>query len=101
MERNVSVSWVDGDVFRKETGNQDFSYQGRKRNLKDAAIRAAKLEENGNLVVCSFVAPKKRWRRMMRKYWKESLVVYIPGGTLWEGTTYEIPDLKELTIWRT
>jgi adenylylsulfate kinase-like enzyme len=94
------VMWVDGDIFRQETGNDDFSNKGRKMNLRNAAIRAAEFEGNGALVICSFVAPRKKWRNMMRKYWKESLVVYIPGGVLWEGTSYEIPDMKELMMRR-
>jgi adenylylsulfate kinase-like enzyme len=93
------VLWIDGDKFRKATCNQDFSDEGRERNLRNAAIKAAEFEEEA-LVICSFIAPRKEWRDMMRGYWKESLVVYIPGGALWPGTGYEIPDFEELTIRR-
>jgi len=96
----VAVMWIDGDTFRKETDNQDFSDEGRMRNLREAAIRASDYEYQGVMVICSFVAPRKEWREMMREYWNESLVVYIPGGTLWPGTEYEIPDMEELTIRR-
>lgn len=95
----VAVMWMDGDKFRKEMNNQDFSEEGRMRNLQEAAVRAAEYEYEGLTVICSFVAPRKEWRNMMRKYWQESLVVYIPGGTLWPGTSYEVPDKEELTIW--
>jgi len=96
----TSIIGIDGDEFRKETNNHDFSDEGRIKNLRSAAIKASQLEEEGVLVICSFVAPRKKWRNMMREYWNESLVVYIPGGTLWPGTSYEIPDMEELTVWR-
>jgi len=96
----TDTAWLDGDKFRRRTGNQDFSEGGRERNLRAAAIKAAKFEEEGLLVICSFVAPLKKWRMMMREYWKESLLVYIPGGALWPGTMYEKPDMEELIIRR-
>lgn len=96
----VAIMWIDGDKFRKEMKNQDFSEEGRMRNLREAAARAAEYEYKEMTVICSFVAPRKEWRNMMREYWQESLVVYIPGGHLWPGTSYEIPDIEELTIWR-
>lgn len=97
IEPRPTVFWIDGDNFRAEMGNQDFSEEGRKRNLLNAAEKAARLEDEGFIVVCSFVAPKKQWREEMREYWKESLLIYIPGGKLWEGTTYESPTMDELT----
>ena len=90
------VEHIDGDDFRKIKGNNDYSDEGRMRNLKDAAERAAELENEGYIVLCSFIAPKKKWRNMMRKYWEVSRVVYMPGGTLWKGTTYQRPSEREL-----
>lgn len=92
------IAWIDGDIWRAQQSNTDYSNEGRERNLLDAAKKAAELESQGMLVICSFIAPRKVWRNMMRKLWQESMVIYIPGGTLWEGTTYEIPDFDELMI---
>jgi adenylylsulfate kinase-like enzyme len=86
-----SVSYLDGDTFRAITENYDFSDDGRIKNLMSAANLASEKENDGYIVILSFIAPKKEWRDMMRMKWKQSKVIYIPGGILWEGTTYERP----------
>jgi len=92
------VIHLDGDEFRGERKNNDFTDKGRIKNLTDAAKLAAEFESKGYIVILSFVAPRKEWRYMMRSYWKESIVVYLPGGILWPGTTYDRPDKDELMI---
>jgi adenylylsulfate kinase-like enzyme len=89
------VIWLDGDAFRNAHGNFDFSDAGREDNLRLAADQAAEYESRGFIVICSFVSPKKEWRDMMRSYWDRSYLIYLPGGKLWAGTTYEIPDEEE------
>ena len=93
---DYKVYWLDGDKFRAKKGNQYYSDEGRIRNLMEAAEIAAEYEHIGYIVVMSFIAPRKEWRKMMRKKWQVSRVVYIPGGTLWEGTTYQRPSEREL-----
>ena len=93
-----TVAWIDGDQFRAENNNRDFSEEGRFNNLQQAAKKAAKIEEQGMVVVCSFIAPTKELREMMRGHWRESVLIYIPGGTLWEGTTYETPEWDEFNF---
>jgi len=88
--------WIDGDKFRAIKGNNDYSDEGRIRNLMEAAKEAAEYEQAGYIVLCSFIAPKKKWRYRMRKLWECSRVVYIPGGTLWPGTKYEVPSEREM-----
>lgn len=92
------VEWIDGDRWRENNDNQDFSSIGRFENLQSAAIMASVYEKQGYIVLLSFIAPRKEWRDMMRKYWQKSRVVYIPGGTLWEGTSYEIPEGDEFDV---
>lgn len=92
-----SVVVIDGDIFRKEQGNDDFSDQGRVRNLLGAAKLAQEFEKNGAIVIMAFIAPKREWRELMRSYWKVSRMIYIPGGSLWEGTIYEKPTDDELS----
>ena len=89
---------IDGDDLRLEQGNTKFDDTGRMRNLTYAAELAARYEKRGVIAVLSFIAPKREWRDMMRAKWKESRVVYIPGGYLWEGTEYEKPTDDELNI---
>lgn len=95
-EEGNEVEWIDGDEWRKQHDNQDFTSKGRYRNLMSAAKQAQDYELEDKIVVLSFVAPLKGWRDGMRRYWARSHVIYIPGGTLWEGTTYERPDLNEI-----
>lgn len=86
---------IDGDQHRAKTGNQDFSDEGRMANLMSAAELARQLEEQGNVVILAFIAPRREWRYKMRELWDKSKVIYIPGGTLWEKTNYDVPDLVE------
>ena len=92
------VATFDGDALRGETGNKDFTDKGRIRNLIRAASLARQHEYAGDIVLCAFVAPKKEWRDMMRRFWDASRVVYIPGGTLWKGTEYETPTEEEFAV---
>jgi len=89
---------IDGDDLRFDTDNQEYTDAGRIRNLTYAAELAARYELRDVIAVLSFIAPKREWRDMMRAKWKESRVVYIPGGYLWEGTEYEKPTDDELNI---
>ena len=90
------IMLIDADEFRHIHKNNDFSDEGRKRNLFTAAEEAREFEEKGYIVVLAFVSPRKEWRQHMRSMWQESILIYIPGGELWEGTTYETPDEGEL-----
>ena len=90
------VRILDGDVFRHQTGNQDFTDAGRIRNLQGLAKAAAEGEWPGHVVIVAAVAPKREWRDMMRAQWQPgSRLVYLPGGSLWEGTFYERPTDAE------
>ena len=98
-DAGISVATFDGDTFRAKNSNKDFTDKGRIKNLIDAAVLAREAERKGDVVILSFIAPKKEWRNMMRSFWMKSILVYIPGGTLWEGTTYEKPDNDENSFW--
>lgn len=99
-ERNELVVWIDGDVFRAKNKNRDYSDAGRIANLREAALAGQEYDKMGYHVVMSFIAPRKLWRDMIRDYYKASVVVYIPGGTLWEGTAYEMPTVEECSLIR-
>jgi len=86
---------VDGDEVRELWPN-DFTDEGRINNLTNIAKICALIEYQGAVAIAACVSPKKEWRQMMRTFWAESRLVYIPGGTLWEGTEYEWPDSEEL-----
>jgi adenylylsulfate kinase-like enzyme len=96
IEEGRLVKHIDGDQWRLDHKNDDYSDQGRLWNLKSAAEYARSFEKKGYIVVMSFIAPRRQWRDEMRKLWQKSRVIYIPGGKLWEGTTYEKPTEEEL-----
>jgi len=96
IDQGEKVVVLDGDELRDQTGNKDFTDKGREENLRKAADLAAEFERDGFTVICAFIAPTAKFRYMMRKYWKKSRVIYIPGGTLWEGTSYETPSWVEM-----
>ena len=89
------VVLLDGDTIRRHrpTG---FSDKEREEHIMTAAAYAAILEDQGFVPIISLMSPKREWRQKARKLFRESKLIYIPGGTLWEGTTYEEPDREEL-----
>ena len=53
---------LDGDILRAVTLNQDYSREGRRRNIKCAQELAASLNAQGLNVVASFVTPYRDLR---------------------------------------
>jgi len=95
-ERGEPAAVIDGDEIRAETGDRDFTDAGRRRNLEKMAHMAAKFEGHGIVAIVAAVAPKREFRDMMRAMWLPgSRLVYLPGGTLWDGTAYEVPGEGE------
>jgi len=90
-KRGIPASVLDGDEVRAETNNHDFTDEGRIRHLEKIAGMAAVFESHGIIAIVAVVAPKLEWRNRMRTAWQNSRLVYIPGGTLWTGTEYEVP----------
>ena len=88
---------IDGDDFRKyfETG---FSLEEKAEHIIKMAKTAAMLEKQGFQVIVSAILPLRRLRNLARNYCKESLLIYLSGGNIWEGTTYEIPGEDELCL---
>ena len=98
--KGKKVRMIDGDAYRAVTGNKDYSDEGRLKNLKGAARMAQRYEKQGIISILSFVAPKQEWREMMQGYWKDSKVIYLPGGKLWKNTIYESPYEGGNKYWR-
>jgi adenylylsulfate kinase-like enzyme len=85
---------LDSDEIRKiyPTG---FSDTERLHHILRMAELAEKFRARGFLVIIAAIMPKKLWRKAARKRVAESALVYVPGGTMWEGTEYEEPDEEE------
>jgi adenylylsulfate kinase len=84
------------DFRRYFPGGDDFSDRGRRNNIMRLARVAAILEQQGFVPIVACVSPTKELRNEARRLFKESMVIYVPGGQLWEGTTYEEPDIEEI-----
>ena len=90
-----SVLLLDGDEVRSyfTCGYED---EEREKHIYQIASYAAIAESQGFTVIIALISPKKEWRMKARKMFKESMLVYVPGGFLWEGTEYEEPDHEEM-----
>jgi adenylylsulfate kinase-like enzyme len=86
---------LDGDVVRSyfPTG---YSDEEREDNIMRIAKIAAIAEEQGFTVIVAVISPTKKIRMKARKLFNESILIYMPGGFLWEGTEYEEPDHEEM-----
>jgi len=104
LQKELSVPSVilDGDEFR---GMIDFGFtdDGRHKNILTIAKLASLIEKQGFIVIISLISPKREWRNEARSLFEESILIYVEGGKLWKGTTYEEPDEDEVDIiynWR-
>lgn len=89
------VLLLDGDEVRQyfETGYTD---EERREHILRIAAFGSIAEDQGFLVIIALMSPKKEWRMEARKMFKRSMIIYVPGGTLWPGTIYEEPDHEEI-----
>lgn len=90
------VLLLDGDDVRDRFDNQKYDDQDRLDHIMRIATFAAIAESQGFIVIIALISPKKEWRMKARKLFNKSMLIYLPGGILWEGTTYEEPDHEEM-----
>jgi len=86
---------LDSDDVRSyfETGFEDSDREEHIMRLAKFAVIA---EKQGFVVIVAAISPRKIWRMKARKMLNESMLIYMPGGFLWDGTDYEIPDHEEM-----
>lgn len=65
-----SVFHIDGDQLRELFPNTDYSKEGRERNIQKAFDIARFLNNNGNDVVISMVAPYIHMREQLKSHCK-------------------------------
>jgi len=95
-ELGGKVLLLDGDQVRDQFDDQGFSDDARFKHIMKVASFAALAEKQGFIVIIALLSPKKEWRMKARKLFEKSMLIYMPGGHLWEGTTYEEPDHEEM-----
>lgn len=95
-ECGKTVLLLDGDTVREYFKDEGYNDEQRENHIMRVAKFAALCEKQGFTVIIAMIAPKKEWRMKARKLFDKSMLIYMPGGYLWEGTTYEEPDHEEL-----
>jgi adenylylsulfate kinase len=90
-----TILLLDSDEVRAyfDTGFED---EDRENHIMRLAKIAAIAEQQGFTVIVAIISPKKEWRMKARKLLQESILIYMPGGFMWEGTEYEEPDHEEM-----
>lgn len=91
-----TVLFLDGDEVRDIFTNDSYEDSAREIHIMRIAGFAAIAERQGITVIIALVSPKKKWRMKARKMFEKSMLIYMPGGFLWEGTEYEEPDHEEM-----
>lgn len=82
---------IDGDHVRKYF-KEDFSDEGRYRNIVRIAKFAKIIEDQGKIAIVACVSPKKKWRKKVQSIFEECLEICLPFGELWKDTSYEEPE---------
>jgi adenylylsulfate kinase len=90
---------IDGDDFR-EYFKSGFSLEEKEKHILKMAKIAAMLEKQSFSVIVAAILPTKNLRQKARSYCRESFLIYLSGGSMWEGTEYEIPEKEELCLIR-
>ena len=73
-----SVFQIDGDQLREIFPNQDYSKEGREKNIQKAFDIAKFLDASGNDVVISLVSPYKELREEFKKICENDIVeIYV------------------------
>jgi adenylylsulfate kinase len=65
--RGYPVVFLDGDGFCLITLNQDYSTEGRMKNIRAAQLLAAKIHDDGVWVIASFVSPFRALREKFKQ----------------------------------
>lgn len=60
---NYPVEWVNADELRQQTGDWDFSIEGRIRQAKRMRAIALAAEAQNIVAICDFVCPTKELRQ--------------------------------------
>ena len=87
---------IDAYEFRRQFADGDFTDEGRRNSIMRIARVGAILEDQGFVPIIVCVSPTKSVRNEARQLFKESMIIYVPGGNLWKGTSYEEPDSIEI-----
>ena len=92
-----SVIILDGDEIRTEFPIGYTDDVRRKRTYTIGKL-AVIFEKQGVIPIIALLSEKREWRIRTRKLFKESKLIYLPGGISLPEVNYEIPDEGELGV---
>lgn len=100
---NCCVVMFDGDEVRDRfpTG---FTDEDRSNHIMRISKFASLIEKQDVIVIIALLSPKYRWRVEAKKLFEKSCLIYVKGGELWKGTSYDEPKEDEVDItydWKT
>jgi adenylylsulfate kinase len=75
--RNVRVEQLDGDAIRNILPNTGFSKADRDAHIRRVGYLASKLEQNGVVVVASFVSPYRESRDFARTLSRRFIEIHV------------------------
>ncbi len=80
-KKQLAVIRLDGDIIRRTVSkNLGFSKKDRDKNIERAALMAKSLNDQGNIVVASFISPYRKQREKVRKKIKKFVEVYLSAS---------------------
>lgn len=96
LNQGKSVLLLDGDEVRDNISDPGYDSDARRLHIMTIAGYAALAEKQGITVIISLVSPCAVVRNDARSLFQQSILIYVPGGDLWPGTTYDTPTREEL-----
>jgi adenylylsulfate kinase len=76
-DRQIKVEYLDGDAIRSIFPQTGFTREERDRHVRWVGYLASRLENQGVVVVASFVSPHRESRDFARKLAKKFIEIYV------------------------
>ena len=67
LTKILNAYWLNNDNVRKDTGDWDFSLEGRLRQAKRMSILSNEKKKTGKIVVADFVCPTRETRKIFNR----------------------------------
>ena len=87
---------LDGDWVRDHWDKHGYTDEDRQAHQFEIAMMASYLEKQDLTPIIACVSPSQEVRKACRKLFNRSQLIYIIGGELWPGTSYDEPSIEEL-----
>jgi adenylylsulfate kinase-like enzyme len=109
ISQNFGVEWVNADELRRQTGDWDFSVEGRLRQAHRMRLIADAAVRQDLIAVCDFVCPTQELRKVFEAdltVWMDTIQVsrYDDTNQIFESLTdkeydFRITNLDDLDQW--